>query len=61
MDKDCCVWFYIDPTAWTAIPGKWMKTYTAAISSLAEIMSRIYRATHGKADEVRAELEGYVI
>jgi hypothetical protein len=42
------------------MPRKWMKAYTNAISALAEIMSGIYRATHGKANEVRAEVEGYV-
>ena len=37
-----------------------MSTYTNSISSLAEVMSGIYRATHGKAAEVRAEVAEYV-
>ena len=42
------------------LPRQWMKAYTNVISNLAEVMSGIYRATHGKADEVRAEVEEYV-
>lgn len=52
---------YKNPDAWVDIPKKWMKTYTNAITRLAEIMSGLYRATHGKANEVRAEVESYVI
>jgi hypothetical protein len=58
--KDDMQNLYRDPDAWASMPRKWMKAYTNAISALAEIMSGIYRATHGKANEVRAEVEGYV-
>ena len=52
---------YKNPDAWVDIPKKWMNTYTNAITRLAEVMSGLYRATHGKANEVRAEVESYVI
>ena len=42
------------------IPKNWMNTYVALTSDLAEIMSGLYRATHGKADEVRAEVASFV-
>jgi hypothetical protein len=51
---------YRDADGWASMPKKWMKAYTNAICSLAEVMSGIHRATHGKADEVRAEVAGYV-
>ena len=51
---------YRNPSAYTSIPKQWMNTYTAVITGLAEIMSGVYRATHGKADEVRAEVAAFV-
>ena len=58
--KDDMESLYRNPEAYTNMPKKWMRTYTNAISSLAEVMSGIYRATHGKAAEVRAEVAEYV-
>ena len=58
--RDSMQSMYKNPDEWTSMPRKWMKAYTNAISNLAEIMSGIYRATHGRADEVRAEAAGYV-
>ena len=51
---------YRNLSAYTNIPNNWMKTYTLVITDLAEIMSGVYRATHGKADEVRAEVAEFV-
>ena len=58
--RDSMQSLYKDPEQWTIMPKKWMKAYTNAISNLAEVMSGIYRATHGRADEVRAAVAGYV-
>ena len=51
---------YRNPSAYTNIPKLWMNTYTDVITGLAEIMSGVYRATHGKGDEVRAEVASFV-
>ena len=51
---------YRNPSAYTDIPSLWMNTYTDVITGLAEIMSGVYRAIHGKADEVRTEVASFV-
>ena len=58
--KDQMELLYRNPETWTNMPKAWMKTYTNAICNLAEVMSGLYRATHGKAAEVRAEVEKYI-